>query len=29
VAFVTAAIIGLVVSVYIVKFADVDGGGGF
>ena len=29
VAFVTAAIIGLVVSVYIVKFADVEGGGGF
>ncbi|MBX0287705.1 sugar ABC transporter permease [Halomicroarcula sp. F28] len=29
VAFVTAAIIGIVVSVYIVKFADVEGGGGF
>jgi multiple sugar transport system permease protein len=27
VAFVTAALIGLVVSIYIVKFADVDGGG--
>jgi multiple sugar transport system permease protein len=29
VAFVTAGIIAAVVSVYIVKFADVDGGGGF
>jgi multiple sugar transport system permease protein len=29
VAFVTAGIIAVVVSVYIVKFADVDGGGGF
>jgi multiple sugar transport system permease protein len=28
VAFVTAALIGLVVSVYIIKFADVQGGGG-